>query len=103
MQGGASWLVLTLSAEALDCWHLSHTGGKHDISMHCVWSLALGVELSRFDRLEVQRDTVCVLAAIRQPHKHGVAPEFDLVLAFLKLPRLSGSGVWGAALASGAL
>lgn len=108
MQGGASWIVLTLSAEALDCWYVSHTGGKHDVTWQCVWSLNLGTALARFDRrsvdagallplrLEVQLDTVCVLVGLKQEGRRSVAPQLDLALAFLKLPRRSTSGVWGA-------
>lgn len=108
LQGGASWLALTLSNEALDCWYVSHTGGKHDVTWQCVWSLALGQALARFDRrcavagavqpmrLEVQLDTVCVLVGVKQEGRRGSVQLLDLALAFLKLPKRSTQGVWGA-------
>lgn len=106
MQGGASWLVLTLSAAALDCWYVSHTGGKHDVTWQCLWSLSLSAAIARFDRrsategalqslrLEVQLDTVCVLVGLKQESRRDAA-HLDLALAFLKLPRRSVNGVWG--------
>jgi hypothetical protein len=108
VQGGSSWLALTLSTEALDCWYVSHTGGKHNITWQCVWSLALGVALARFDRrsvqagalqplrVDVQLDTVCVLVGLKQEGRRGVDPQLDLAFAFLKLPKRSTQGVWGA-------
>lgn len=107
VQGGSSWLALTLSTEALDCLYVSHTGGKHDVTWQCVWSLNLGAVLARFDRrstdpgalqplrLEVQLDTVCLLVGFKQESKRGVAAQLDLGLAFLKLPKRSSQGVWG--------
>lgn len=108
VQGGAAWLVLTLSAAALDCWHVSHTGGKHDVTWQCLWSLNLSTAIARFDRrsategalqclrLEVQLDTVCVLVGLKQHSRGDAATQLDLALAFLKLPRRSTNGVWGA-------
>jgi hypothetical protein len=107
MQGGATWIVLTMTQESLDCWHASHAGGARSMKAQCVWSLSLGASLGRFEpraadtgvlralRFTVQRDAICALVAVRRLRARGEAAAFTLALAFFKCPAVGAAGVWG--------